>query len=120
VQVAWLWPLAALFVAAPPALAFLVDRQAKAFQAEAFGHLRRAARNLRIMGAAILAYYTIVILGAWYTGDLRLLVEPPTREGILLYVRIGAASVGYAFGYFVARELYLVVRPPHHGRGAQS
>lgn len=104
--------LATLFLLAPLYLAFLMDRQVNAFQREAFGHLARAARNLRIMSWAILGYYLIVVTGSYFNGDLAGMVRLPlTREGLLLYGRIGAAIIAYFFGLSVARELYLVTKP---------
>lgn len=111
--------LASLFMAAPVVLAAVVDWQVRQFQREAFGHLRKAARNLRIMAWAVLVYYFGVLLGSLYVGDLGHMVEwPMPRDGFVIYVRIGAALVGYAFALFVAKELYLVTRPGKLAPGA--
>lgn len=104
--------LAACFMAAPVVLATIVDYQVRQFQHEAFGHLRKAARNLRIMAWAVLVYYAAVLGGSLVLGDLQTMAHwPMPASGLVLYVRIGAAIVAYVFALFVAKELYLVTRP---------
>lgn len=109
--------VASVVAAAPLALAFVVDYQVRMFQREAFGHLRRAARNLRIMAWAIFVYYLGVLAASWLAGDLQQVAElPMTAQGWAIYVRIGAAILAYVMAILVARELYLVTkpRPPAH------
>ncbi len=104
--------LAVAAVATPVVLAYLVDCQVRAFQREAFGHLAKAARNLRLMSGAVLLYYFGVLGGSWYAGDLATMLEYPlAREGLAIYVRIGAAVLAYVLALNVAKELYLVTRP---------
>lgn len=104
--------LAVIFIAAPCVLAIAVDRRVASFQRQAFGHLARAARNLRIMTWAIWVYYVGVLVGSWIIGDLAaMFVLPMPAEGVQIYVRIGAAAMAYVFALFVARELYLVTQP---------
>lgn len=106
------WVLATLFVVAPPVLAILADRQARAFQREAFGHLRTAARHIRVMIWAILVYYAAVIGGSAVVGDLGAMVQDPMpARGFVVYLRIGAAIVGYVFMVRVTTALYLMTRP---------
>lgn len=104
--------LAALFLVAPAALVVLIDRQVQAFQQEAFGHLQRAARNLRLMAWFIFVYYAGVLIGSFVIGDLPAMWEYPLRaEGVQIYVRLGAAIAGYIFALQVSKELYQVTRP---------
>lgn len=104
--------VASIFYVAPLVLAIFIDRQSAAFQRESFGHLKKAARNLRIMAWAIFAYYVAVLTGSAIIGDLQYMYELPLQaEGIQIYVRIGAAIMGYVFALFVARELYNVTIP---------
>ncbi len=104
--------LAALFMAGPLVLAIYIDRQVAAFQREAFGHLAAAARNLRIMVWAVFVYYIAVLAGSAWIGDMRHMFELPMQpQGVQIYIRIGAAIIGYMFALFVARELYLATRP---------
>ncbi|MEK6976123.1 MAG: hypothetical protein AABY18_07255 [Candidatus Thermoplasmatota archaeon] len=111
--------LAALFMAAPVVLAGVVDWQVRQFQREAFGHLRRAARNLRVMAWAVLVYYAGVLVGSLVIGDLgTMVVWPMPTEGVVIYVRIGAAIVAYVLALLVAKELYLVTRPGKLAPGA--
>lgn len=111
--------LASAFVAAPVVLAVIVDWQVRLFQQEAFGHLRKAARNLRIMAWAVLLYYAGVLGGSLAVGDLADMVRwPLPTEGLVIYLRIGAATVAYVFALFVAKELYLVTRPGKMAPGA--
>lgn len=111
--------LAALFMLAPAVLAGIVDWQVRQFQREAFGHLRKAARNLRVMAWAVLVYYAGVLAGSYALGDLAAMAEwPMPTEGVVVYVRIGAAAVAYVFALFVAKELYLVTRPGKLAPGA--
>lgn len=110
--------VASAVAAAPLALAFVVDWQVRMFQREAFGHLRRAARNLRLMAWAIFAYYLCVLATSWWAGDLQQAAAwPLTPVAWAVYVRIGAAILAYALALMVARELYLVTRP---GRAAHE
>lgn len=111
--------LAAVFMAAPLVLAVIVDWQVRQFQREAFGHLRRAARNLRVMAWAVLVYYAGVLAGSLVIGDLQAMVAwPMPTEGVVIYVRIGAAILAYVLALFVAKELYLVTRPGKMAPGA--
>ena len=111
--------LAAAFMAAPIVLATIVDYQVRQFQHEAFGHLRKAARNLRVMAWAVLVYYAAVLGGSFVLGDLTTMGEwPMPPEGLVLYIRIGAAIVAYALALLVAKELYLVTRPGKMAPGA--
>jgi MFS family permease len=104
--------LAALFMLIPLVLAVRIDMQIRAFQAQAFGHLRKAARNLRIMAWSIFGYYVGVLGGSYFVGDLRHMFDwPMPAEGVQIYVRIGAAVLGYLFAGAVARHLYLVTVP---------
>ncbi len=114
-----LYVVAAAFLAAPPVLAVLIDRQVRAFQREAFGHLRKAARNLRIMAWAMFLFYLGVLVGSLAAGDLPQIVALPlSREAIAIYARIGAAIAGYACALFVAKELYLTTKPGKLAPGA--
>ena len=111
--------LAALVMAAPVALAAVVDWQIRQFQREAFGHLRRAARNLRLMAWAVLVYYAGVLGGSFAVGDLRAMTEwPMPADGLVVYLRVGAAIVAYILALSVAKELYLVTRPGKMAPGA--
>lgn len=111
--------LASSFLAAPIVLAVIVDWQVRQFEREAFGHLRKAARNLRIMAWAVLVYFFGVLGGSLAIGDLGdMVLWPMPTEGAVIYVRIGAAILGYIFALFVARELYLVTRPGKMAPGA--
>lgn len=116
------WPLvvlAGLFLATPLALAVAVDLQVRAFEAEAFGHLRKAARNLRVMAWSILVYYAGVVGTSLAAGDIaELLNWPLSPEGLAIYARIGAAILAYVLGLRVAKELYLVTRPGKMAPGA--
>jgi hypothetical protein len=104
--------VAALFLLAPLVLAALVDQQVRTFQRQAFGHLRKAARNLRVMAWAMFLFYLGVLGGSLAAGDLQQTVEwPLTKEALAIYLRIGAAIGGYVGALFVAKELYLVTRP---------
>ena len=117
---AWaLFMLAAAFLAAPVGLAIVVDLQVRAFQREAFGHLRKAARNLRVMAWAVLLYYAGVIAGSLAVGDLADMVAwPMPTSGLVVYIRVGAAILAYTLALFVAKELYLVTRPGKLAPGA--
>ncbi|MEA3191277.1 MAG: hypothetical protein QOD77_1859 [Thermoplasmata archaeon] len=107
--------VASVVAAAPLALAFVVDRQVRSFQREAFGHLRRAARNLRFMAWAIFVYYLGVLAASWLTGDLEQLARwPLSAQAWAIYLRIGAAILAYVMAILVARELYLVTKPRPH------
>ena len=111
--------LAAGFMAAPVVLATIVDFQVRQFQHQAFGHLRKAARNLRVMAWAVLVYYAAVLGGSLVLGDLQKMAEwPIASEGLVIYIRIGAAIVAYALALMVAKELYLVTRPGKMAPGA--
>jgi hypothetical protein len=111
--------LASAFMAAPVVLAAIVDWQVRMFQQEAFGHLRKAARNLRVMAWAVLFYYAGVLGGSLAIGDLEdMILWPMPAEGIVIYVRIGAAILAYVLALFVAKELYLVTRPGKMAPGA--
>ena len=111
--------LAASFMAAPVVLATIVDFQVRQFQREAFGHLRKAARNLRIMAWGVLLYYSGVLAGSFLLGDLPTMADwPMPSEGLVIYIRIGAAIVAYALALLVAKELYLVTRPGKLAPGA--
>ena len=116
------WPLyilATAFLAAPVGLAIVVDLQVRAFQREAFGHLRKAARNLRVMAWAVLVYYAGVLGGSLAVGDLGDMVRwPMPTAGLVVYVRVGAAVLAYTLALFVAKELYLVTRPGKLAPGA--
>lgn len=104
--------VAAAVAATPLALAFAVDYQVRSFQRQAFGHLRRAARNLRLMAWVIFAYYVAVLAFSYWAGDLQQTAELPlSPEGWAVYFRIGAAILAYALAIAVARELYLVTKP---------
>ncbi len=104
--------LAIIFMVLPLVLAVLIDRQVAAFQRQAFGHLAKAARNLRVMSWAVFAYYIVVLTGSWLIGDLKaIFIIPMPVEGVQIYVRIGAAILAYIFAHFVARELFLVTQP---------
>ncbi len=104
--------VATVFLLAPPVLAAFIDRQVRAFQREAFGHLRKAARNLRVMAWAMFLFYLGVLVASFTAGDLPQIVQwPLSSEGFAIYVRIGAAIGGYVGALFVAKELYLVTRP---------
>src|SRR5688500_8151376 len=108
-------------MAAPVALAAVVDWQIRQFQREAFGHLRRAARNLRLMSWAVLVYYAGVLGGSLAVGDLAAMTEwPMPADGLVVYLRIGAAIVAYILALSVAKELYLVTRPGKMAPGAPS
>ncbi len=110
---------AAAFLLAPPVLAVFIDLQVRAFQREAFGHLRKAARNLRIMAWAMFVFYVGVLAGSLAAGDLPQIVTwPLSREAIAIYARVGAAIAGYVGALFVAKELYLVTRPGKKAPGA--
>lgn len=107
-----MWILAGAFLLAPVALAVAADVQVRAFQKEAFGHLAKAARWLRLMGWIILVYYGGVLIGSYALDELQDLVRwPLSTAGLVIYVRVGAAVLGYALLNLVARELYRVVRP---------
>lgn len=107
--------IASVFYIAPLVFAIFIDRQTAAFQREAFGHLRKAARNLRIMAWAIFVYYVGVLVGSAIIGDLQYMYQLPLKpEGVQIYVRIGAAIFGYVFALLVARELYNVTIPTRH------
>lgn len=111
--------LAALFLLAPIVLATVVDWQVRQFQREAFGHLRRAARNLRIMAWFVLVYYAGVLAGSLVLGEVGDMVRwPMPAAGVVIYVRIGAAIVAYVLALLVAKELYLVTRPGKLAPGA--
>lgn len=111
--------LASAFLAAPVALAAVVDWQVRQFEREAFGHLRKAARNLRVMAWAVLVYYAGVLGGSVAVGDLGAMVLwPMPTEGVVIYVRVGAAILAYTLALFVAKELYLVTRPGKMAPGA--
>jgi hypothetical protein len=111
--------LAALFMLAPIALAVVVDWQVRQFQVEAFGHLRKAARNLRVMAWAVLVYYGGVLGGSLVLGDVQEMAEwPLSAAGLVIYIRIGAAIVAYGLALLVAKELYLVTRPGKLAPGA--
>ncbi len=104
--------LAAITMLAPCLLALVIDQQVRAFQRQAFGHLAKAARNLRIMVWAVFAYYAVVLAGSWLIGDLEaMFMIPMPVEGVQIYIRIGAAILAYVFALFVARELFLVTQP---------
>lgn len=50
--------------------------------------------------------------GSLVLGDLpKMAGWPMPPEGMVIYFRIGAATVAYGFALFVAKELYLVTRP---------
>jgi len=105
-----------LFLSVPFVMAFRIDRQVATFQREAFGHLARAARNLRIMGWSIFVYYLGVLGGSWWIGDLRASVQwPMPASGLQVLLRVGAAVLGYAFAGAVAHELYKVTEPRFPG-----
>ena len=111
--------LAAGFMAAPVVLATIVDFQVRQFQRESFGHLRKAARNLRIMAWGVLVYYAGVLAGSVAVGDLAAMADwPMPAAGLVIYIRIGAAILAYVFALFVAKELYLVTRPGKLAPGA--
>ncbi len=113
--------LASAFLAAPVALAAIVDWQVRQFQREAFGHLRKAARNLRVMAWAVLVYYAGVLGGSAAIGDLGdMAAWPMPTEGMVVYVRLGAAILAYTLALFVAKELYLVTRPGKMAPGAPT
>ena len=106
-------------MAAPVVLATIVDFQVRQFQREAFGHLRKAARNLRVMAWAVLVYYAAVLGGSLVLGDLEAMADWPIPiEGLVIYIRIGAVIVAYALALLVAKELYLVTRPGKMAPGA--
>lgn len=64
------------------------------------------------MVSAVMVYYVAVLVGSAWIGDLRHAAQwPVPPEGIQIYVRIGAAILGYVFAHAVARELYLVTQP---------
>ncbi len=97
---------------APLVLAIFIDRQTASFQREAFGHLANAARNLRIMSWMVFAYYLLVLFGSLWVGDLdAMFMLPMPKEGIQIYMRIGAAILAYVGALGVARELFLVTKP---------
>jgi hypothetical protein len=109
---AFMGVLAVLFMAAPLVLAVFIDRQVAAFQKEAFGHLRKAARNLRIMAWGVFVFYVGVLAGSALLGELQMTMQYPTpAPGVQIYVRISAAIVAYVFAFFVAKELYQVTLP---------
>lgn len=104
--------VATVFLAAPLALAVAADLQVRAFQHEAFGHLAKAARYVRLMGWTIFVYYLGVLGGSWALGELQaLFFWPLATAGLVVYIRIGAAIAGYVMLNLVATQLYRVVRP---------
>ncbi len=109
----WFWSIVAVvWLAAPLYLSIRVDHLVRTFEAEAFGHFRKAARNLRFLVWAIFTYYLGVIIGGVIIGDVQAMFYwPMPAEGVVIYIRIGAVLVGYLFASMVARELYLVTRP---------
>lgn len=109
----WFWSLAAVaWLVAPTLLAIRVDARARAFQDQAFGHFRKAARNLRMLVWAVFAYYVGVIASGIVLGDVAAMFHfPMPAGGVLTYVRIGAVIAGYVFTDLVARELFLVTQP---------
>lgn len=109
----WFWSIAAVaWLAVPSYLALRTDARTREFQGQAFGHFRKAARNLRWLVWAIFAYYVGVVVSAVLLGDVVAMFRyPMPAEGVLTYVRIGAVIAGYVFTHLVAKELYLVTRP---------
>lgn len=104
--------LASLFLVAPLGLALAADYQVRAFQREAFGHLAKAARYVRLMGWTIFVYYLGVLAGSFALGELQAMFEwPLSTAGAVVYIRIGAAILGYVMLNLVAGQLYQIVRP---------
>lgn len=115
----WLSLFAALVLASPGAFAFISDRQAASFQREAFGHYRRAARNLRILVWIVFVFYALVIAGAFVTGDIReMMFFPLSARATFVYLRIVAVLAGYVVVNLVTHELWLVTRPAPPGSPA--
>lgn len=97
---------------APVVLAVLVDRQIRAFQKEAFGHLAKAARNLRMMAWFILLFFLGVVVGGLAVGDLKeTAMWPISGTAATMYLRVFAATAGYLFALAVSKELYAVTKP---------
>lgn len=108
--------IAILVYAAPVVLAILVDRQIRAFEKEAFGHLAKAARNLRLMAWFILVFFFGVIIGGWVVGDLQETAQwPISGTAATMYIRTLAAITAYVFALFVSKELYAVTKPRRNG-----
>ncbi len=109
----WFWSIVAItWLGLPLYLSLCVNRLVRTFEAEAFGHFRKAARNLRYLVWAIFIYYVGVIIGGLIIRDVQAMFYwPMPAEGVVIYIRIGAVIVGYGFASLVARELYLVTRP---------
>ncbi len=104
--------VAGLFLLAPLGLAVAADYQVRAFQREAFGHLAKAARYVRMMGWTIFVYYLAVLAGSLLLGELQMMFEwPLAAPGAVIYVRVGAAILGYVMLNLVAAQLYRIVRP---------
>ena len=96
----------------PLALALLADAKVRAFQKQAFGHLRKAAIYVRLMGWTIFLYYVGVLGGSFALGHLgEMMAYPLSGEGFAIYLRTGAAILGYVMLNLVARELYFVTQP---------
>lgn len=111
--VSWFWSLiAVVWLATPAVLAFRTDLRTRAFQAQAFGHFRKAARNLRWFVWAVLAYHIGVIATGLVLGDITDMFRyPMPASGVLAYFRIGAVTAGYVFTNLIAQELFLVTQP---------
>lgn len=108
-----LLPLSIVLLLTPLPFAVLAWIEARAFAREAFGGYARSARNLQFGVALVVAYYAAVVLSALVGGRLDLMAWwPMPLEGILLYVQVLMAGVAFTALWLVARELYLLVRPP--------
>lgn len=99
-------------IVSPLLLAVRIELQARRFQTQAFGHLSRAARNLRQAVWGVLAFYVLVVGGGAATGQYATLFEWPLGgDAALVYLRILAVTVAYALFGRVAQQLYLVTVP---------
>ncbi|MEK6985549.1 MAG: hypothetical protein AABX89_04110 [Candidatus Thermoplasmatota archaeon] len=96
----------------PLALAFLCVRLVLAFEKEAFGHLRRAARNLRILCFGVFLYYAVVVASSLPNyAVVGLFSWPLHAEATALYVRLIAINLAFFGGLMIAKELYHVTQP---------
>jgi hypothetical protein len=113
--------LASAFIAMPIWLSYQIDQQVKAFQREAFGHLRQAARYLRVLSWGIFVFYLAVVLGAYQMGHLGGMVTWPVQgEALQVYFLLSAAMAGLALEGLVARQLYLITVPATRATAAST
>lgn len=106
-------PVAGILLIAPLPFAVLAWLESRAFRKEAFGRYAASARNLQWGVAMVFAYYTVVVLSAAAGGRIALMaVWPLSLEAWLLYAQVVLAGIAFTGLWLVARELFLIVRPP--------